>query len=298
MSPFSSTRQTQPFTNRGARPRPTTPLNSIRRSQPFAGPGPGRSPRMSHQARAGTLFAVSFAIIAAILWWVIGHAETPCGEACPASGHVAFLIDLTDPLDPAQTQQIVNRIRHERDHLRTGKRLTIFVLHPQTGDQVPLQILFSAIKPSDGTDTSRISGNPEMVAARYRQDFIEPSEAALGKLREPWQATPESPLIEALHWLALDAPGFDAGTEDRSLILVSDLLQNSKFSSRFKQGTPFATMAKTNSAYLSPNALAGVRIEIIQTVNRHQKRQTRGVRTFWEEYFTYAGTSISLMKQL
>lgn len=278
--------------------------HNTRPFQPFGDRGRSPKPRLSPKTRATTLFAITLGTIVAIAWWVVTHAQPNFSDGIgqtdrPPPAHVAFLLDLTDPLGPAQAQQIANRIRHERDHLPVGGRLTVFALHPQVGDTVPLQTLFSSCKPSDGHGTSRLTGNPELDAAKYREGFLEPSEAALKKLQERWQATPESPLIEALHWLAEDGPGFDSAVPNRTLILISDLLQNSTFSSRFRKGTRFAAMVKTNSAYLTRDALAGVHVEIVQVVNQHQWRQTADLRAFWQDYFRYAGVvNLDEVKQL
>lgn len=94
---------------------------------------------------------------------------------CPLdSGPVemaAILFDLTDPLTPAQSKQLLARVEKEIADAPIGTQFTMGVVSeaPETwGATAPL------CKPRSGQDVSTLTQNVRLVETRYEQRFMAP----------------------------------------------------------------------------------------------------------------------------
>ncbi len=150
-------------------------------------------------------------------------AITLCPIGVPLPGHTAVILDKTDNYTAEQSRLIENVIARTRNRLEVGERFSIFELDA-VGEFDPRGEL-SLCNPGRGNQVNPLFRNPQQIEERYRALFDEPLQAILGDLVEP-KTAPKSPVLEALARLA-QTEAFGAGVDNRRVVLVSDMLQNS-----------------------------------------------------------------------
>jgi hypothetical protein len=218
--------------------------------------------------------------------------DTLClaGETPP---HVGVVIDKTDLYSPQQAARIEDLVLANRDRLEISERLTLFELDAR-GELVNTND-FSLCNPGRGDQINPLYRNPQRVEARYQALFEGPLQAALSDLVEP-KESPSSPIIESLARLAV-TEGFDPETPGRRIVLVSDMLQNSRLFTVYgrNRGAPAQRLpdprdvAREIEAEVG-DALAGVTLEVyLIPRNGWEREQETVIRAYWSEVFRQLG---------
>jgi hypothetical protein len=211
--------------------------------------------------------------------------ETLC-PAEGAKGTTLILIDKTDPLTPAEQTRIQSLTALERDAAQRGDRITIRLLRQKDGaNETVLDTIADLCNP--GLDANPLFENPKRVAARYRNAFVAPMEAALASAGGDGSA-PASPIAQAVHTSVEGA----AGRAGRlKLILISDLMEHTPGASAYSGTLNEAVLRK-----LVPQAAqaqlkeAEVYIGLLARP-RHAKQQEAAIaawRRFFEEVTGHA----------
>lgn len=238
----------------------------------------------------GILGAISYAAL--VLRPAEYDPDTLClaGEVPP---HVAMVIDKTDLYSPQQAAGIEQLVLDSRDQLEIGERLTLFELDAR-GALVNTNN-FSLCNPGRGDQINPLYRNPQRVDARYQALFEGPLQAALADLVEP-KESPASPILESLARLAV-TDTFDDTIPAREIVLVSDMLQNSRLFSVYGRARgdlaerlpdPRQVAAAIEAEY--GDALLGVTIQIYVIPRQGwQQDQDTVLRTYWEEVFRQLG---------
>lgn len=240
-------------------------------------------------AVAGVLGAISYAAL------VLQPAEYDPDTLCLVGeepAHTVVVIDKTDLYTEPQAERIRQRILQARDRLAIGERLSLYELD-QSGELEDTR--FSLCNPGRGEQINPLYRNPARVEARYQALFEDPLQDVLADLVEPKDA-PRSPILEALARLALE-PEFDPGTPGRDIVLVSDMLQNSRLFSVYGRARydlaatlpdPRLVAAEVERTY--GDALAGVRLEIhLIPRSGWEQAQSTIIQDYWREVFAYLG---------
>jgi len=239
---------------------------------------------------AGVLGAISYAAL------VLQPAEYDPNTLCLAGeqpAHMGIVIDKTDLYAPEQAAQIEALVLAGRDRLEIGERLSLYELDAR-GALINTNS-FSLCNPGRGNQINPLYRNPARVEARYQALFEGPLQSALSDLVEP-KESPASPIIEALADLAVQ-PEFDASTPRRTIIVVSDMLQNSRLFTVYGRARsdlagrlppPTRVAADLEAEY--GDALAGVRIEIYLIERRGWSAEQRDIlQQYWSEVFRQLG---------
>ncbi|MCE8468066.1 hypothetical protein LZ189_03200, partial [Rhodovulum sulfidophilum] len=140
----------------------------------------------------------------------------------------AVLLDLTDPLSPAQHSQLMAWLEEEIDAAPRGTQFTMGVVsedHANWGATEPL------CKPQTGASANSLTQNARLIDDRYHELFLAPLNARLESMVSASGAD-RSPIMESLQALVSDSAGFVTFKGDRRIVIVSDLLQHSATLSR------------------------------------------------------------------
>lgn len=238
----------------------------------------------------GVLGAISYAAL--VLQPEEYDPDTLClaGETPP---HMAVVIDKTDLYSREQALRIEDLVLSSRDRLTIGEKLSLYELDAR-GELINTNS-FALCNPGRGDQINPLYRNPQRVEARYQALFEGPLQDALSDLVEP-KESPASPIIEALARLAVEED-FDRDTPRRTVVLVSDMLQNSRLFTVYGRGRADLAASLPDPRLVADavtaeygDALAGVTIEV-HLIPRQgwEARQAGVIQSYWREVFRQLG---------
>jgi hypothetical protein len=209
-------------------------------------------------------------------------------DACDKRGNAsvtALVIDNTDDLSEIQKASLRSKLKAIVDKVPQHGKLDIYPIKDTVSGTV--QPGFSRCSPGRGRDVSEVTGNPERVEKRWRENFEKPAWDAIEEYLSPSKAK-TSPLMETVQSVAISSFGEDVtipGAE-KTLYVVSDMLQNNGALNLYKGLPPAGEFF--NSEYFQGAAadLSGVNIEIF-FLNRDTsaQRNDRAIAEFWNQVF-------------
>jgi len=237
-----------------------------------------------------------------IFWFVQGRAaqlaaldpETLCPKSGPTS-QFAVLIDRTDALTEIQGEALRRQITAWAAAI--PKHGSFKVYEVGYGGAL-LQPVVAVCNPGDGSDQSAIDSNPKMWRARYEEKFQAPVAAMLERMRLDDEAK-TSPILEGVQAIAVKDFGPDAPQGPKTLVIVSDLLQNRQGFSLYQSvptldvfwTTPYGASVRSN--------LSGIHAEIF--LLRRAKaatKQTDALGKFWIDWLERQGAQVDAFKSV
>ena len=227
---------------------------------------------------------------AAVWWWNQKRNTTDPKTLCPLDGplgHNILLVDKTDPLNLAQKAAfdllVTDLVSNKTP---PGYLLSIFVL----GDDFVAQTkpLVELCNPGDGKGHNELTENIKQLNRQYKDRFLTPIFEQSTQLLSIAPAQ-ESPILEMLQMVSLNSIQKHHVDGPKILIVLSDLLQNSKQLNMYK-GTPaFQEFANTGYAHKTQINFQGVDIQIHYLQNSPVLQGDK-LFLFWREYFKAAGS--------
>jgi hypothetical protein len=260
------------------------------------------SESLALKAAAIAIVVVVLVGLGVIFWFVQGRAaqlasldpETLCPKTGPTS-QFAVLIDRTDALTEIQGEALRRQITAWAAAI--PKHGSFKVYEVGYGGAL-LQPVVAVCNPGDGSDQSAIDSNPKMWRARYEEKFQAPISAMLERMRLDEEAK-VSPIFEGVQAIAVKDFGPDAPQGPKTLIIVSDLLQNQQGFSLY-QGVPAADAfwATPYAASVRSN-LTGIHTEI-QLLHRIKAaaKQTDALGKFWIDWLERQGAQVDAFKSV
>lgn len=265
-----------------------------------------RRPPRRRAARRGVSLPLILGAVAAIaimagLFVVQRRTETDMAidpdSLCPTGGPramVAILIDVTDPLAPAQAMKLREYVRREVDNAETG---TEFSLGMVSDDPANLGAQVALCKPHSGRDVTQLTQNVRLVEERYEQRFLAPLNQLFDRLIGASNAK-QSPIMEALQALIGDTPGFVTFDGPKRVIVVSDLLQHSDAMS-FYRGQDWQGFAASPAAQRLSESLGGADVELFLIPRPSGfKGDPAVIEDFWIRYFDHQGAGLPQVHRL
>lgn len=244
------------------------------------------------------------AVIAAfgvVFWWSDKEATANASDPktlCPtASGPVAMtaiLLDLTDPLSPAQYSQLMALLENEIDDASRGTQFTMGVV---SEDPASWGATDPLCKPQDATSANSLMQNARLIDTRYREQFLDPLRATLESMVSASGAN-RSPIMESLQALVADSSGFVTYDGPRRVVMVTDLLQYSD-ALDFYRGGSWDSFRASPAYQRIGSTLDDVEVQIYQV-----PRPTTGIEDprvlddFWANYFERQGAHAPRLKRL
>ena len=146
--------------------------------------------------------------------------ETLCPKTGPV-GHTLILVDKSDPWSEVQAGRLKKLVKQIGDELPAERMLSIYVFNVVFEPGFPA--LISLCNP--GKTASELIGNPRREYVKWVEKFGRPLDDALTVLTQPAKGN-QSPIVEAIGDVVSRREN-RVPNGDRSLVLVSDMLQNS-----------------------------------------------------------------------
>ena len=247
-----------------------------------------------HDILGATLTVVTLAFLSsmgALAYYMSAPEAHDPDSLCPtdrAVPHTVMLVDRTDPLTEEHGRLLLETTERAIASLKLHERFSLFLIEGQA-PAAPTPV-FSVCKPADGTDANWLYENKRLIRASYEERFGEPLSVSVRKLTEPAQA-PTSPIMETIRNIAA-VTEFAVAAGERTLIVVSDLLQNMPAYSHYRTNPDYERFRSSAYAASVRPDLAGVAVELVYLRNRKtQRRQGRAHLGFWEAYFADGGAA-------
>lgn len=255
------------------------------------------SRRRSYRRRKGTK-STSLGVIL-IITTVIGfgvifyfwHSEskrpginqiTLCPDNGPI-GHLAILIDTTDPLSMTQLQaarQKVDKMIHDAP---VGSRVSFSTVSPN--NIVRQSSFFSICKPPTGDNASILTQNPKMIEEKYEEDFLSPISDTLNSLLT-LESADSSPIMEDLQEFVTQIPDFITTINSKEIVIMSDLIQHSSDFS-FYRNLSWESFNLSGSVNQLSRNLGGVKVTILRIPRDSVNKNI--VDDFWVRYLEAQG---------
>lgn len=251
----------------------------------------------------GVIFA-GFAIVAmvgstgAIFYWSYAQSQVPEideSSLCPRTGptgHLAILVDTTDPMPLTQLEAARQHIERKIAEAAVHTRISFATVNPDIDTRGGA--FFSMCKPQSGGDASILTQNPQMVEARFHAEFAGPVSEAMSALLRVSEAQ-SSPIMESAQEFAARIPGFAVGQVPRELVLMSDLVQHSDTFSFFRGGD-WNSFAAAGGPDRFGSAYDGANVTVLR-IPRLPER-TAIIDDFWVRYFDAQGFNDIRVKRL
>lgn len=237
----------------------------------------------------------------------LGYREVtdlkPDEQGCLTSGKprqvLLVLIDQSDPFDSTDRERVVSaQVKGRLRGLEQYDRAVVMALN--AAEPASPHLLFQRCAPKNPAHGQsifdRLIHPPGALEAMWTT-FESELDAALQRgLQEPEQ--PTTPLLETLIAVAKD-PEL-RGTEERNIMVFSDMLQNSRWLSFYKT-RPDISRAKAMGIPVEANLFGGASV-LIHHITRYEqgKKKTRvqsqefrrQVKAFWDTWLTEQGARV------
>jgi hypothetical protein len=218
---------------------------------------------------------------------------------CPVDGPaglIVLLVDTTDPLNAIQQADLRNQLERLKSGMPKYYAIEVYtVSEPKEGLLKPLGA--RVCNPGDSRDASELTSNPRLIKERWEKRFSAPLEDLFTRMLVAPTAK-ESPIFESIQSVAVTAFGsLHDSTSHRTLVIVSDMLQNMPEYSQYRQIGTFQDFE--HSAYyqrIKPD-LRGVDVELYY-IRRDQNVQLSKHILFWQDYFVAAGATLTHVVRL
>lgn len=210
--------------------------------------------------------------------------ETLCLKT-GAVGHTLILIDKSDPWSPVQAERLKRLVKQTGDQLPADRLLSVYVFNDVFEPNFPPLLRLC----NPGRTASELIGNPRRDYVKWVEKFGRPLDEALTVLAQPAKGN-ASPVVEAIGDVLARRENRVASGE-RSLIVVSDMLQNSTQFSFF--GNPAAREPERLRRLLGKtwqdNDGASWRLRVHQVQGVYDAQRLEQASTLWRDALRAAG---------
>ena len=205
---------------------------------------------------------------------------TACRLDHKAPAHTVILIDQSDPFSSNDFGWIESLVDEEARELPRYGRLTLVT--PNTSTPHNPDVVFSQCSTGSSEHANPIFQNPRMVEDNWREFFRDPLNAAVNDVLKD-KVAPSSPLAEALTAI-FDRADFQRNAPNRRVIIVSDLIQNSRNFNFYRTGADFD---RFSSSELAEDIRDTGGAEVIARIVPRQRYDLPmgDVKAFWDSYF-------------
>jgi hypothetical protein len=257
--------------------------------------GSSYSSHSNTQAWALLIFAAG-AIIAMTLYARMVRTRAVGADFCPVdgpSGLLAVGIDATDILSEAQRLDVKNRLETAIADSPPNWRVEVWNVAPASG--VAKRTGQALCKPE--RQVSPWTSNPKKAELRFAEFTSKVNETLSAVLTQP--TSNESPILESVQAIGLRSFGSaqTSSVHERRLILVSDLVQNTKHVS-FLKSLPAYDSFRSSKIFESLKApISGAHVDIL-FLSRPYTIPAATLIDWWRQYFDDIGAPIGSVQRI
>lgn len=223
------------------------------------------------------------------------RGEDLCLPGASASHVIAVVVDASGEFTEVQREAFVDRFGRALTHIsapETSSRLVapetrIDIYDASTSAGRSLAPLFSKCAPAPLTGLSAIVGNPRRAELEYRREFHEPLFEVLAELVGRPESN-QSPILESLTAAAERSFQGRSTRDQQTMLLASDLLQNSEILSFYRGGIiefdEFESQPEFNAVRPDLRGAAICPILISRSTIAEDRLQNLALGRWWEEY--------------
>lgn len=226
------------------------------------------------------------------------HADTNCPTRGPVS-YTAVLLDATDQVSEIQKISLTNFMTNVRQSIPRDGAIAIYAVNGFGKISKPELVVCN---PGSEEQINQLTEGQRLAKRRFLLEFKKPIDTLFSQ-EFSGQEAPNSPIMEAIQ--AVSVQSFDAlkarGLENipMSLMVVSDLLQNSNSISFYQKIPSFKEFINSKLYRRLRANLTGVDVEI-HFLTRETKRniQNTNLIKFWTALFREEGGNVTKYKPL
>jgi hypothetical protein len=239
--------------------------------------------RANRRYAAGTAAVVAGLLGLTLTVWIFRPANidpaTLCPTTRPIAGHTVVIVDRTDRWTPAMSGALTQLIEAAQRDTRRYQKFSIVSLDAEQSAHP----VFSVCNPGEPSFWADLYRGRRYSQRDFEQRFVGAADRVVEAVSQPAEAN-TSPIVEYVHrWLGSD--DFNAAVNDRRLILVSDMRQNSPLYSIYR-APDGEGLAPVVQAQFGPSA-EGVVFDVYFVAHgRDHNVSEDAVRTAWDQAFT------------
>ena len=242
-----------------------------------------------------TLTVLVLAALGAAGYWFKGNLDqrknpvSLCPESSKPNGHIVLLIDTTDPLTFTQKRAVKQRLEHiASKEVREGQLLSLFVFG-EDYKTLPDPV-FEKCNPGSAEGKSEWTANLKRIDQKYQKDYLQPLRDA-SEIVFADRPGAQSPIMEMLQMVAINGFRRHGIEGDLRLIVVSDMLHNTKGYSLYRGDQEFSEFRKTAYYQRIRTEFPRVKVEIDYLMHSPELQRVKNA-LFWEEYFDDAKAAL------
>jgi len=248
------------------------------------------------------MIVMSLVVAGGMGWYMfIGSEKKNLDEnLCPTeegpSSIQVVIIDVTDPYSPIQWQNVENHLSEIKEGIPRHGLLALFSVTERI--QKTLQPEFELCNPGSGEELSIWTSNPGLARREWEKSFITPIDSILSNINTG-RARSRSPIMETIQAAKARVGGYD--TENRKLVIVSDMMQHTERYSHYGASPPeydnFESTALDEQLSVD---LSGWNVEIFYARRGKEESRVQGRRhvDFWNRYFLENGATLQRVKSI
>ena len=213
-----------------------------------------------------------------------------CPEDGEYAGQIAILVDPSDSLTNVQEGSGAPRVLEAIDAAPVTAEIRVYTVgQAGRGDT---RSVFRVCKPEHPDDVTSLTGNPQIAERRYEDEFLAPLRQTLATLLNV-ESDSISPIVEGLQVAAVSAFQPRGADIPRQLLVVSDMIQNSRNLSFYRESVEFGPWSRNPDYGTLRVDLTGVEVSVFLLARRGEAGRIQGgtLRGFWEDYFLDQGAS-------
>ena len=205
---------------------------------------------------------------------------------CPengVNGHLAILVDTTDPISMTQLQAARQLILEKIENVAPGTRVSFSTVSPER--EVRSSAFYTMCKPQSKEDANFWTQNAKLIKEQYDEKFISPVKRSLNDLLMAEGAS-FSPIMESLQEFITSIPGFLTDGASKELIIFSDLIQHTDTHS-FYRNLSWESFESDGSASRLSRNFFGAKVTVLKVPS--SATNVSIVDDFWVRYFNAQG---------
>lgn len=230
-----------------------------------------------------------------------GNRPLNNATGCPKDGVYsavfAVLLDTTDSLSPVQQEIAQKKLDEFAEKVPRYGKLEVFEVRPSS-DRL-IEPLLEVCNPGRASDTNEWTGNPRLMEKRWRDKFMNPLDKSLKAALSDTVSTKESPIMEEIQQVSVQAFYETPPKTSKRLALVSDMLQNSAVLNQYRHAESFEEFEHQPGFVKVRPELSDVNVTILY-VRRSSEYNRQGKRhiEFWQSFFAASGARIEEIKSV